>query len=158
MRHRVEVSPPFFFVSFFSGRSCSARALCECWAHGSKGSTSFQVPSARVTGVDVLCLFYFSTYMCPRFVQYIYTSLLLKWRSISQGPHSNGALFWRDTDLSHPAWQRVHQHHQGAREDDITDDRAWQIVHLPSWQNNSSPSVANSWIRRLRSSFTGQSN
>ena len=31
VRHRVEVSPPFFFVFFFfSGRSCSARALCEC--------------------------------------------------------------------------------------------------------------------------------
>ena len=39
--------------------------------------------------------------MCPRFVQYIYTSLLLKWQSLSQGPHSNGALFWPDTDLSH---------------------------------------------------------
>ena len=62
----------------------------------------------RVKGV--LCLFYFCTYMCPRFVQYIYTSLLLKWRSISQCPHSNGALFWPDTDLSHLAWQRVHRH------------------------------------------------
>ena len=31
---------------FFSGRSCqSARALCECWAHVPKGSTSFPVPS-----------------------------------------------------------------------------------------------------------------
>ena len=103
VRHRVEVSPPFFFVFFFSGRSCSARALCECWAHVPKGSTSFPVPYARqgpnwragVTGVDVLCMFYFCTCMCSRFVQYIYTSLLLKWRSISQSPHSNGALFCR---------------------------------------------------------------
>ena len=69
------------FRVFFSGRSCSARALCECWAHVPRGSTSFPVPSARqgpnwragVTGVDVLCLFYFCTYMCSRFVQYIYT-------------------------------------------------------------------------------------
>ena len=30
VRYRVEVSPPFFFVFFFSGRSCSARALSEC--------------------------------------------------------------------------------------------------------------------------------
>ena len=30
VRHQVEVSPPFFFVFSFSGRSCSARALCEC--------------------------------------------------------------------------------------------------------------------------------
>ena len=116
------------FRVFFSGRSCYARALCECWGHVPKGSTSFPVPSARQgpneqewqAGVHVLCLFYFCTYMCSRFVQYIYTSLLLKWRSISQGPHSNGALFWPDIDLSHLAWQRVHRHH-----------RAWQTFHLP---------------------------
>ena len=28
--HRVEVSAPFFLVVFYSGRTCSAHALCEC--------------------------------------------------------------------------------------------------------------------------------
>ena len=119
-------------------------ALCECWAHVPKGSTSFPVPSAHqspnwragVTGVDVLCLLYFCTYMCPRFVQYIYTSLLLKWRSISQSPHSNGALFWPDTYLSHPAWQRVHRHHQ------------WTSV-----ANCSSPIVAKQFIAQHGKQF-----
>ena len=99
VRHRVEVSPPFLFVLFFSGRSCSARALCECWAHVPKGSTLFLVPSARqspnwragVTGVDVLCLFLFLHVHVPSLCTiYIHFVAFLKWRSISQGP----ALKW----------------------------------------------------------------
>ena len=33
----TEVSAPFFLVVFSSGRTCSAHALCECWAHVPKG-------------------------------------------------------------------------------------------------------------------------
>ena len=54
-RHRVEVSPPFFFM-FFSGRSCSALALCECWTHVPKGSTdTAEKTSAHARDVREFC-------------------------------------------------------------------------------------------------------
>ena len=113
------------FRVFFSGSSCSACARSD------------------MTGVDVLCLFYFCTYMCPRFVQYIYTSLLLKWRSVIVRVHTQIVFkLWGFVLAGLWLGQTVHRHHP-----------VWQTeqtVHIPLWQNNSSPSMANSWIRHLR--------
>ena len=127
-RHRVEVSPPFFFVLFFflivvvlRVRYANAEPTFLKAQPRSQCHPRVKAPTDEQEWQELIFFACFCTYMCPRFVQYIHTSLLLKWRSINQGPHSNGALFWPVTDLAHLAWQRVHRHH-----------RSWQTVHLSS--------------------------